>query len=71
MSTAREKSYVCTFTSRTKQLSLRVQAWDERQAAQMFKEELVERGVGGRGDIEVVPAARARAVRQELESHAG
>jgi hypothetical protein len=71
MSTAREKTFVCTFTSRTRRLSLRVQAWDARQAALIFREELAERGLGARGDVEVVPAARPSSVRMEPARHAG
>jgi len=71
MSTAREKTFVCTFTSRTQRLSLRIQAWDARQAAQIFREELDERGLRGRGDVEVSPAARPASVWLEPERHAG
>lgn len=71
MSTAREKTFVCTFTSRTQRLSLRIQAWDERQAALIFREELSERGLGARGEVAVAPAARPTSVWLEPARHAG
>ena len=71
MSTAREKTYLCTFASRSKRLTLRVHAWDERAALQIFREELVERGLGGHGEITVAPASRPASVWTEVERHAG
>ena len=70
MSTAREKTFLCTFTSRSQRLTLRVQAWDERAAKQIFREELLERGLGGRGEITVRPSIRAASVSTEAERHA-
>jgi hypothetical protein len=59
MSTAREKLYLCTFTSRTRTVSTRVAAWDDRQAAQVFREELEEAGVTTeRGRIAVLDPSR-------------
>jgi hypothetical protein len=58
MSTAREKLFVCTFTSRTRRLTSRVHAWDERQAAQAFREELEEAGVTEHGAVAVLDPAR-------------
>jgi len=69
MSTAREKTFVCTFASRSKRLTLRVQAWDERAATLIFREELVERGIGGHGEISVTPANRPASVWTEPERH--
>jgi hypothetical protein len=71
MSTTREKTFVCTFASRSKRLTLRVHAWDEHEAVQIFREELVERGLGGRGDVEVTPLIRSAPISMELERHAG
>ena len=70
MATAREKTFVCTFVSRSKRLTLRVHAWDERAAALIFREELVERGIGGHGEITVTPANRPASVWTEPERHA-
>lgn len=53
MSTAREKFYLCSFTSRSLRLSRQVRAWDERQAALFFQEELEEEGVTARGTVRV------------------
>jgi len=67
MSTAREKLFVCTFTSRSRRLASRVRAWDERQAAQAFLEELSESGVTERGRVEVVEPTRPPLQRLDVQ----
>ena len=58
MSTAREKLYLCTFTSGSRRISTRLRAWDEEQAALAFREELQEQGVTARGVITVQDSSR-------------
>ncbi|HET9552228.1 MAG TPA: hypothetical protein VFP50_04615 [Anaeromyxobacteraceae bacterium] len=58
MSTAREKTFVCTLITRTRRFTARVRAWDEEQAALDFREDLEERGVPARGTILVWDASR-------------
>ena len=55
MSTIREKLFSCTFTSRTRTIQMTLSAWDERQAALIFREELNADGVTARGSILVLP----------------
>ena len=50
MSTTREPIYLCTLTTRTRRISRPVNAWDEREAALVFRELLEEEG---RGDLSV------------------
>jgi len=57
MSTAREKFFLCTFTSRSRRLSRQVRAWDEHQAALLFQEDLEEEGVTARGTVRVTDLA--------------
>jgi hypothetical protein len=61
MSTAREKTFVCTLTTRSRRVTGRVLAWDEAQAALVFREDLEERGLPARGIILVRDASRPRA----------
>jgi hypothetical protein len=51
MSTSRETIYRCTLVTRTRRFSGLVRAWDEREAAAQFREELAETGVAARGEI--------------------
>jgi hypothetical protein len=51
MSTSREKVYRCTFITRAGNLTGHVRAWDEREAAQLFREELATTGITARGKI--------------------
>jgi len=53
MSTSRERYYRCTLTTRTGTLTGHVRAWDERAAAQQFREELTSSGVEPRGTVVV------------------
>jgi hypothetical protein len=53
MSTPREKVFRCTLKNRTRSLSGHFRAWDEREAAQLFREELSSTGVALRGTIQV------------------
>lgn len=55
MSTTREPIYLCTLTSRSHRISRPVHAWDEREAALVFRELLEEEGVWGRGKVEIHP----------------
>lgn len=72
MSTAREKFFLCSFTSRSRRLTRQVRAWDERQAALFFKEDLEEEGVRVRGTVRVTDLAGLLDERYEFqpESHA-
>lgn len=54
MSTSREKSFHCTFISRSRTLSRQLFAWDEHEAALLFQEELEDEGVRVRGTVRVV-----------------
>ena len=54
MSTARERIYICTLTSRSRRLSRPVHAWDEGEALLVFRELLEHEGVPPRGSLEVV-----------------
>jgi hypothetical protein len=51
MSTTREKIYRCTLVTRTERLTGHVRAWSEREAVQLFREELDDTGVTARGSI--------------------
>jgi hypothetical protein len=51
MSTSREKFYRCTLVTRSRRLTSHVRAWDEREAVQLFREELAVAGVTARGDV--------------------
>ncbi len=53
MSTTREPIYLCTLTTRNRRISRPVQAWDEGEAAQAFRELLEEEGAWRRGKVEV------------------
>lgn len=53
MSTSREPFYLCTLTTRTRRISRPVLAWDDREAAQVFRELLEEEGAWSRGKVEV------------------
>jgi len=71
MSTAREKLYLCTFTSRSRRLSSRVRAWDERQAEQVFREELEDAGITERGAVAVLDPSRPLLRGLELHAQVG
>jgi hypothetical protein len=51
MSTLREKIYRCTLVTRSRRLVGHVRAWDDREAALLFREELARTGVAARGSI--------------------
>ncbi len=51
MSAPREKIYRCTLVNRSERLTSHVRAWDEREAVQLFREELADAGVMARGKI--------------------
>lgn len=53
MSTTREPIYLCTLTTRTRRISRPVLAWDEREAALVFREQLEDEGAWRRGKVEV------------------
>ena len=71
MSTAREKFYLCTFSSRSRLVVRQVRAWDEQQAALLFKEELEEEGVTVRGTVRVSDFAGRVDERYEYQPEAG
>jgi hypothetical protein len=60
MSTPREKIYRCTLVTRTRRLTGHVRAWDEREAVQLFREDLADTGLAARGDILVKNLAGGR-----------
>ncbi len=51
---SRESFFVCRFISPRGSRTAHVRAWDEREAAQVFQEELVEEDLRERGTIEVI-----------------
>jgi hypothetical protein len=57
MSTPREQFFLCTFSARSRHVTRQVRAWDERQAALLFQEELEEEGVRVRGTVRVTDLA--------------
>lgn len=71
MSTPREKSFACTFTTRTRTIRMTIRAWDERQASLIFRELLDDEGVSQRGSMAVVDPLQAPARRYELHADPG
>ena len=63
MSTRREKIYRCTLVTRSRRISGLVRAWDEREAAAIYREDLADTGVTARGEVEVEDLAALPAVR--------
>ena len=57
--TMRESIFVCRFTSRHDRRTAHMRAWDEREAEQVFRDELAGEDVHEPGTIEVV-GGRAR-----------
>ena len=53
MSTSREQFFLCSLTSRSRSISRPVRAWDEREAALLFRETLEEEGLTVRGAVRV------------------
>jgi len=51
----REPLFMCRFTSRSAIRWARVRAWDEREAAQLFRAELNGEEIHERGTIHVTP----------------
>jgi hypothetical protein len=60
MSTSREQFFLCTLTTRSRSVSRPVRAWDEREAALLFREALEDEGLSLRGEI-LVEALLGRA----------
>lgn len=52
--TVRESIFVCRFTSPRGDRTARVRAWNEREAVEVFREELVEEDLHESGTIEIV-----------------
>lgn len=50
----RESIFVCRFVSEGGSRTARVRAWDEREAVEVFRDELVEEGLHESGTIEIV-----------------
>ncbi len=50
----RESIFVCRFTSPRGSRTARVRAWDEREAVEVFRDELVEDDLHESGTIEIV-----------------
>lgn len=71
MSTPREKLFACTFTTRTRSISMTIRAWDERQAALIFRELLDDDGVSRRGSMAVVDPLHRPVHRLELHADLG
>ena len=55
MSTSREQFFLCSLTTRSRRVARPVRAWDEREAALLFKELLEDEGMWGRGKVAVEP----------------
>ena len=53
MSTPREQFFLCTLTTRSRRVSRPVRAWDEAEAALLFREVLAEEGLSARGRVDV------------------
>jgi len=51
---ARESFFACHYTSLHHQRTVHVRAWNEKEAAQLVREELLEEGLTEPGKIEVV-----------------
>lgn len=51
MSVSREKIFRCTLVAGKRRLEGHVRAWDDREAAQLFREELARTGISARGTI--------------------
>ena len=51
MSTPREKIYRCALVTSSRHLTGHVRAWNEREAVQLFREELAISGVTARGRV--------------------
>ena len=59
----RESIFVCRFTSRDGSRTARVRAWDEREAVEVFRGELLEEHLQEDGTIEVVMPGGSRTFR--------
>jgi hypothetical protein len=68
MATTRELFFLCTVTTRNRTISRPVRAWDEREAAQLFKEILKEEGSWIRGRVEVQPLLTSPTPSTSLEA---
>jgi hypothetical protein len=64
---ARESFFVCRFTSPRGNRTAHVRAWDEREAVQVFREELVEEDLRERGTIEVISARDRRRLQTSFD----
>jgi hypothetical protein len=51
MSTPGEKIYRCTLVTGSRRLTGHVRAWNERDAVELFREELADTGVTARGNV--------------------
>ena len=57
MSIHREKIYSCTLVTRSRRIVGLVRAWDPREAASIYREDLAATGVTARGTVEVADLA--------------
>ncbi len=64
---ARESFFVCRFTSPRGSRTAHVRAWDEREAVQVFREELAEEDLRERGTIEVISARDRRRIQTSFD----
>jgi hypothetical protein len=69
MSTPREKVYRCTLVTGSRRVTGHVRAWNEREAVQLFREELSDSGVTARGDVLVKNLAGGEEHQVELAAY--
>ncbi len=63
----RESIFMCRFTSPGRSRTEWVRAWDEREAVQVFRDELAEEDVYESGTIEIVGPGRRQPLRAPFE----
>ena len=68
--TVRESIFVCRFTSPGQSRTARVRAWDEREAVEVFREELVEDDLHESGTIEIVGSGGRSRLTAPFQPHA-
>ena len=68
--TVRESIFVCRFTSPGSSRTARVRAWDEREAVEVFRDELVEEDLQESGTIEIPGSEGRPRLAASFEPHA-
>ncbi len=66
----RESIFVCRFTSPGGSRTARVRAWDEREAVEVFRDELVEEDLQECGTIEIVGSGGHSRLTAQFQPHA-